>query len=112
MRGVPRGLEAAVSAAWAAVAIVGLATIAIKSSGALLVHGRELPARLGSVIALLAPAMLAALVVTNTFGGDHRLELDPRAAGLAAAAIPIALRAPLLVTVITAAAVAAVVRAV
>jgi branched-subunit amino acid transport protein len=104
-------MAAPVSAAWAAVAIVGVATIAIKSSGALLVHGRELPERLGSVIALLAPAMLAALVVTNTFGGDHRLVLDPRAAGLAAAAVPLALRAPLLVVVLTAAATAAVVRA-
>jgi branched-subunit amino acid transport protein len=103
---------APVSAAWAAVAIVGAATIAIKASGALLVHGRELPARLGGMITLLAPAMLAALVVTNTFGGDHSLELDPRAAGLAAAVVPIALRLPLLVTVITAAATAAVVRAV
>ena len=100
------------SPAWAAVAIVGVATVAIKSSGALLIHGRELPARLGGMIALLAPAMLAALVVTNTFGGDHQLVLDPRAAGVAAATVPIALKAPLLVTVITAAAVAAVVRAV
>jgi hypothetical protein len=55
--------------------------------------------------------MLAALVVTNTFGGDHRLVLDPRAAGLAAATVPVALRAPLLVTVVTAAATAALVRA-
>ena len=99
------------SAAWAAVAIVGLATVAIKSSGALLIHGRELPPRLGGMIALLAPAMLAALVVTNTFGGDHALVLDPRAAGVAAATVPIALKAPLLVTVITAAVVAALVRA-
>jgi branched-subunit amino acid transport protein len=99
------------NAAWAAVAIVGVATVAIKSGGALLIHDRELPQRVGGMIALLAPAMLAALVVTNTFGGDHRLVLDPRAAGLAAATVPIALRAPLLVTVITAAAVAALVRA-
>jgi branched chain amino acid efflux pump len=37
--------------------------------------------------------------------------LDPRAAGLAAATVPIALRAPILVTVVVAAATAAVVRA-
>jgi hypothetical protein len=36
--------------------------------------------------------------------------LDPRAAGLAAAAVPIALKAPLLVTIFVAAATAAVVR--
>ena len=100
------------SATWAAVAIVGIATIAIKSAGTLLVGGRQLPARLTGMIELLAPVMLAALVVTNTFGADRKLVLDPRAAGLAVAAIPIALRAPMLVTVVVAAVTAAVVRAI
>ncbi len=99
------------NAAWACVGIVGAATIVIKASGPILLHGRELPARLGGMITLLAPVMLAALVVTNTFGGDHRLVLDPRAAGLGAAVIPIALRAPLLVTIVVAAGAAALVRA-
>ena len=98
------------SAAWAAVVIVGAATIGIKSAGAMLLGNRELPARIGGMIELLAPVMLAALVVSNTFGADRKLVLDPRAAGLAAAAIPMALRAPLLLTVIVAAATAAVVR--
>ena len=98
------------SATWTAVAIVGAATVGIKSAGTLLIGGRELPPRIGGMIELLAPVMLAALVVSNTFGADHKLVLDPRAAGLAAAAIPIALRAPLLVTVIVAAATAAIVR--
>jgi branched-subunit amino acid transport protein len=101
-----------VSAAWAAVAIVGLSTVAIKSAGTLTLRGRDLPERFGGMLELLAPVMLAALVVTNTFGGNHKLVLDPRAAGLAVAAIPILLRAPLLVTVIVAAAAAAIVRAV
>lgn len=100
------------TAAWAAVGIVGAATIALKSAGTLILRGRELPVRLSGMIELLAPVMLAALVVSNTFGGDHKLVLDPRAAGLAAATVPIALRAPLLVTVIVAAATAALVRAV
>lgn len=100
------------NAAWASVAIVGSATIAIKSAGALLLRDRELPARLGGMIELLAPVMLAALVVTNTLGGDHKLVLDPRAAGLAAAAVSVVLRAPLLLTVIVAAATAALVRAI
>jgi len=63
------------------------------------------------MIELLAPVMLSALVVTNTFAGDHKLVLDPRAAGLAAAAISILLRAPLLVTVTVAAVTAALIRA-
>ena len=99
------------SAAWTAVAIVGVATVAIKSAGTLLVGGRQLPARLAGMIELLAPVMLAALVVTNTFGADHKLVLDARAAGLAAAVIAIMLRAPLIVTVIVAAVTAALVRA-
>jgi len=101
-----------VNATWAAVAIVGVATIGIKSAGAMLLGGRELPARIAGMIELLAPVMLAALVVSNTVGADHKLVLDPRAAGLAAATIPMALRAPLLVTVFVAAATAAVVRAI
>jgi hypothetical protein len=101
-----------VSATWAAVAIVGVATIALKSAGTLILQGREIPARLSGMIDLLAPVMLAALVVTNTFGGDHKLVLDPRAAGLAAAAISILFRAPLLMTVVIAALTAALVRAI
>jgi branched chain amino acid efflux pump len=100
------------SAAWAAVLIVGAATIALKASGPVILRGRELPARAAGMIELLAPVMLAALVVTNTFGADHKLVLDPRAAGLAAAAVPVALKAPLLVTIFVAAATAAVVRAI
>jgi branched-subunit amino acid transport protein len=99
------------SATWAAVAIVGAATVALKGAGTIVLRGRELPARIGGMIDLLAPVMLAALVMSNTFAGDHRLVLDPRAAGLAAATVPIALRAPLLVTVVVAAATAAVIRA-
>jgi branched chain amino acid efflux pump len=98
------------SEAWAAVLIVGAATIALKASGPVILRGRELPARAAGMIELLAPVMLAALVVTNTFGADHKLVLDPRAAGLAAAAVPVALKAPLLVTIFVAAATAAVVR--
>jgi branched-subunit amino acid transport protein len=99
------------SATWAAVMIVGAVTIALKSVGPLALQDRELPPRLNGMIELLAPVMLAALVVTNTFGGDHKLVLDPRAAGLGAAAITLLLRMPLLVTVVVAAVTAALVRA-
>jgi branched-subunit amino acid transport protein len=100
-----------VSATWSAVIVVGAATIGLKAVGPLALQGRALPPRLNGMIELLAPVMLAALVVTNTFGGDHKLVLDPRAAGLAAAAITLLMRAPLLVTVIVAAVTAALVRA-
>jgi branched-subunit amino acid transport protein len=100
-----------VSATWASVIIVGAVTIGLKAIGSLALQDRQLPPRLNGMIELLAPVMLSALVVTNTFAGDHKLVLDPRAAGLAAAAISILLRAPLLVTVTVAAVTAALIRA-
>ena len=98
------------SYAWLVVIAVGIGTIAIKASGPVLLGGRPLPDRLSGVVALLAPALLAALVATNTFATDQRLVLDVRAIGVAAAAVAIVLRAPVLLVVIVAAASAAVAR--
>src|SRR3712207_8594419 len=52
---------------------------------------------------LLAPALLAALVVTQTVGGDRELVLDERVAGVAAGVVALRLRAPILVVVAIAA---------
>jgi branched-subunit amino acid transport protein len=89
---------------WLVVAVVGAATIALKTAGPLLVGGRSLPPKVASVFELLGPAVLAALVVTQVVGGNHRLVFDARLIGLAAAAVAIRLRAPIIVSVITAAA--------
>jgi hypothetical protein len=59
---------------------------------------------------VLAPAMLAALVVTQAVGGDRELVFDERLLGLAAGALAVALRAPLLVVMVVAAATAALTR--
>ena len=96
---------------WVAIVGVALASAAMKAAGPVLVGGRELPPRAVSVIALLAPALLAALVVSETFGEDHHLVLDERAVGVAVAAIALALRAPVLVAVTLAAITTALVRA-
>ena len=98
--------------AWLVVVLVGVATIAIKSIGPVLLGGRELPPRIGSLIGLLAPALLAALVAINTFGSGRSLVLDERVLGVAAAAIAIWRKAPVLLVVVIAAAVTAVARAV
>jgi branched-subunit amino acid transport protein len=89
---------------------VGLGTIAIKASGPVLLGGRPLPDRVQGVVALLAPALLAALVATNTFGDGQRLVVDARLTGVAMAAVAIVLRAPILVVVVAAAAAAAIAR--
>jgi branched chain amino acid efflux pump len=99
-----------VSDAWIAVIVVGAATILLKSVGPVLLGGRPLPEHLTGVVALLAPALLAALVVTQVAGGDEEIVLDARLVGLGAAIVAILLRAPLLVVVIAAAASTAVVR--
>lgn len=96
---------------WIVVIVVGLATMALKSVGPLVLGGRELPGRLLGVVGLLAPALLAALVVTQALGTDDGLVVDERLAGVAAGAGALALRAPLLAVVVTAAAVTAGARA-
>ena len=99
------------SALWVAIVAVTLASAAIKAAGPVLLGGRELPPRMNAVIALLAPALLAALVATETFGdGDGHLVLDERALGVGAAAAALALRAPVLLAVALAAFVTALAR--
>lgn len=92
---------------WVVVAAVGLATITIKALGPMLLGGRPLPPRVTVVVALLAPALLAALVAVNTVGGDRELQLDARLPGVLAAAVAIKLKAPVLIVVIVAALVTA-----
>lgn len=99
------------SALWISIIVVALANAAIKATGPIFVGGRDLPPWTRRIIALLAPALLAALVVTETFGEDGHLMLDARAFGLAVAVIALTLRAPVLVAVILAAAATAMVRA-
>jgi uncharacterized membrane protein len=88
-----------VTTVWITIVAVAFASAAIKAAGPLMVGGRDLPPRAVAVIALLAPALLAALVVTQTFGKERHLVLDERAAGVAVAGAALALRAPVLVAV-------------
>ena len=59
---------------------------------------------------MVAPAILAALVVSEAFASGRSLVLDARVAGLAAGVIAILVRAPLWVVVIVGAAATALVR--
>lgn len=97
---------------WITIAGLTAATVAIKAAGPLLVGDRELPAGAYAVISLLAPALLTALILTDTFAREQDLTVDARAAGLACAGVAVALRAPLLLTVLVAALGAAAVRAI
>jgi len=96
---------------WLVVGLVGGATMLIKAIGPVLLGGRALPPRVASLIALLAPALLAALVAINTFGSGQSLVLDARVLGVAAAGIAIWRKAPILLVVVIAAGVTAGARA-
>jgi hypothetical protein len=100
-----------VTAVWATIGSLAVATAGLKLVGPLLLGGRALPANAMSIIELLASALLAALVVVETFGKGHSLTLDARALGVAFAAVALWRRAPVLVAVIGAASVAAIARA-
>ena len=61
-----------------------LVTALIKAVGPVALGGRELPERFAGVIALMAPALLAALVVTAALADGDRLALGADTAGVAA----------------------------
>ena len=98
------------SAVWWSVLLVGAGTVLLKAAGPVLLGGRTLPPSLGGMLDLIAPSVLAALVVTQLVGGDRELVFDERLAGIAAAAVALALRAPILVVVVVAAVTTALLR--
>ena len=99
------------SDAWVVVGLVGAATVALKSAGPVLMGGRELPPLAARIVALLAPALLAALVAVQVFTGERELVVDARVVGLGAAAIALLARAPILVVIVAAAVATALARA-
>lgn len=103
--------EAALSQVWLLVAATGASALGLKAAGPVLLGGRSLPGRLAGLVGLLAPALLAALIAVQTFGHEQSLVVDERLAGLAAAAVALALRAPVLAAVVLAAVVAGGLRA-
>jgi hypothetical protein len=96
---------------WIAVIAASLVSFGLKLSG-YLVPARWLQNPLAArVSAFLPAALLAALVIVQTFSTGARLTVDARVAGLAVAAVALVLRAPFLVVVVLAAATAGAVRA-
>ena len=99
------------SRVWTIVIVVGACTVAFKALGPVVLGGRELPAPVRGVVALLAPTLLAALVAVSTFDPDREYYIEGgMAVGMTAAAVAVALRAPILVVVGVAALGAALVR--
>ena len=83
------------SPAWVTVLAVGAGTVVLKAVGPVGLAHRELPPRIAGLMSMVAPAILAALVVTETFAHGRSLVVGARRAGVAAGGGAIARRAPL-----------------
>jgi branched-subunit amino acid transport protein len=97
----------------AAVTIAGCCavTAAIKAVGPMALGGRELPTWFTSVVILLSPALLAALVATQAFAAGDHLALDADTVGVAAGGLAVWRTGSIVACVVLAAAATAGVRA-
>ena len=99
------------SSIWWTIAGCTVVTIAIKAFGPVVMGGRELPPRVGGVIMLMAPALLAALVVSSALADGEHLHIGADTAGVAAgAAVLVLTRAGVLTSVLVAASMTAALR--
>jgi branched-subunit amino acid transport protein len=96
---------------WAALLILAAGGYALKAAGPLLLGDREPSPRVAQLLALLAVPLLAALIVVQTLSDGDGVTIDARVPALAVAGVCVWRRAPFLVTVLAAAAVAAGLRA-
>lgn len=97
---------------WIAIGATAFGCYLVKLLGLSVPAGALERPRVKQLAALLPVALLSALIAIQTFAGDGRaLVVDARAAGLAAAALALVLRAPFLAVVGVAVLVTAGVRA-
>jgi branched-subunit amino acid transport protein len=97
---------------WTLVLLLAAGAFGFKVLGLVVIGDRSLPAVLERCLTLIPAALIAAIVVHDTFGlGGQRLTIDARAAGVGAAVVLAWKRAPFILVVVVGAAVTAVVRA-
>lgn len=99
------------SAGWVTVIAVGIGTVLLKAVGPVGVAGRRIPPVVDGLLSSIAPAILAALVVTETFASGRHFVVDARLAGAGAGIVLVLLRAPLWLVVVCGALATAGVRA-
>jgi branched-subunit amino acid transport protein len=97
---------------WWVVVWLSLGAYAFKALGFVAIGSRRVPQSIERCLLLIPAALLAALVVKDTFSTQQTLVIDERAVGLAVALICTWRRQSLVVTIIAAAFVTAIVRAI
>jgi len=85
---------------WIAILAVAAGSFLIKAAGPALLGDRSLPGWSTGVLAVLAPTLLAALVIVEVLGRRWEQTDFTVVAGLAAATVVWLLRAPMLVAVL------------
>jgi branched-subunit amino acid transport protein len=98
------------AAVWWTIAGCTVVTAIIKGIGPVALGGRSIPPRVTGVITLMAPALLAALVVTSTFATGDRWHVGANTVGVAVGGLVLWRRGPVLLAVVAAVGVTAVLR--
>ncbi|GAC70908.1 AzlD domain-containing protein [Gordonia soli] len=88
---------------WILIAVLAASTLGMKMIGPALAGNWEPPPAALRVISLLGPALMAALVVSNTFVDGRMVVLDVRAAGLLVGLVALLVRLPMIVAALMAA---------
>jgi len=96
---------------WAFVFALAATAYGFKVLGLVLVGDRTLPPVLDRCLALIPAALIAAIVVKDTFSVGQHLQLDARAVGVGAAVVAAWRKAPLIAVIVIGATVTAVARA-
>ena len=93
--------------------VFGLAAGAytFKVLGLVVIGDRCLPAALERCLALIPAALIAALIVKDTFSVGHHLAVDARAAGVGVAVVAAWRNAPVILVIVLGAATTAMLRA-
>lgn len=97
---------------WELVGLCAVVTAAIKAAGPVALGGRRLPSSFTRTIALLAPALLAALVCVSALADGRHVTVGADTAGVATAGAALLRGASVLVAVVIAAVVTAAMRAI
>ena len=90
--------------------VLAAGTMLMKTLGPVLAGGRQPPAALTRVVALVAPALISALIVAGTFTHGQQLTIDARAAGVGVAVVALWFRVPAVLAMLLAVIVCALLR--
>lgn len=96
---------------WWLVIGLSIGAYVFKVSGLVVIGARKLPVPLERCLILIPAALLAALVIKDTFSLGQELVVDARSAGLAVAVVAAWRKAPLIIVVVLAAGTTALIRA-